>query len=162
MVNREAEMFHKQGMAYLREGKNKEALELFDKALKFDDEYFPALNNKGVILLEFKEYKRAAECFEKVVRLNPADRMALYNRGYALSMMGDYEGSFKIFDFFLMNTSKDNDFFKFALFLQAQNYYGLKDYENALVLLNDVIKIDNNFKEAHELRSEVNKIINKK
>ncbi|MGZ7136472.1 MAG: tetratricopeptide repeat protein, partial [Methanobacterium sp.] len=93
MVKKEAEMFHKQAMSYLREGDKKRALEFFDKAIKFDNKFFPAWNNKGVILLEMKDYKQAEECFGQVISLNPADRMALYNRAYALLILEDYEQS---------------------------------------------------------------------
>jgi len=159
MTNKEAEMFHNQAMAFLGQGETKKALEFFDKALRADDQYFPAWNNKGVALLELKDYKQAAECFDHVIRLNPADRMALYNRAYALLMQGEYQQSVEYFDFFLGNVSKKSDFFKFGLYLQAKGFYHLKEYHKALSLLNDAIKIDKKFNEAKKLRDLVqNKI----
>jgi tetratricopeptide (TPR) repeat protein len=74
MANKETEMFHKQAMAFLAQGETQKAIEFFDKAIKFDDQYFPAWNNKGVALLELKDYRGAAECFERVIKLNPADK----------------------------------------------------------------------------------------
>ena len=155
MVNKEAEMFHKQGMAFLKEGNNKKALEFFDKATKFDDTFFPAWNNKGVLLLELKDYKKAEKCFEQAIRFNPADKMALYNRGYALLILEDYETSVEIFEFFIANVSKKNDFYIYALYLQAKGYYGLKEYDKAQSLLNEALGMDKNFKEAQELLNEV-------
>ncbi len=159
MVNKEAEMFQKQGMASLSQGDTKKALEFFDKALKHDDKYFPALNNKGVLLLELKDYENAEKCFEKVIQLNPADKMALYNRAYALLMLGDYQQSVELLDFFLGNVSRKSDFFKFGMYLQAKGFYELKEYDKSRSLLNDCLKKDKNFKEAQELLNEVLKEI---
>lgn len=153
MTNKETEMFHKQAMALLEQGEIQKSIEFFDKALEYDDEYFPAWNNKGIAFLELEDYPKALECFEQVSRLNPADKMGLYNKGYVLLMLEEYGESVKIFDFFVSTCSKKNDFFKFALYLQAKGLYGLKKYDNAILLLNDAIKMDKKFKEAQELRS---------
>lgn len=162
MTNKETEMFHKQAMALLEQGEIQKSIEFFDKALKFDDEYFPAWNNKGIAYLELKDYPRALECFEQVARLNPADKMALYNRGYVLLMLEEYGESVKIFDYFLSTCPRTNDFFKFGLYLQAKGFYGLKEYDKVISLLNDAIKLDKKFKEAQELRSLVLKEMGKK
>ena len=106
-------------------------------------------------LLELKDYHQAEECFEKVISINPADKMALYNKGYALLMLEEYQQSVEIFDFFLANCSRKSDFFKFGLYLQAKGFYGLKEYDKAISLLNDAIKVDKKFKEAQELLNQV-------
>lgn len=155
MVNKETEMFHRQAMVYLREGETRKALEFFDKAIKFDDQYSPAWNNKGIVFLELKDYKQAAECFKQAVRLNPADRMAIYNRAYALLFLEDYERSIKLLDFFVANISKKSDFYKFGLYLQAKGFYGLNEYDKAHQLLDEALKKDKNFKEAQELLNQV-------
>lgn len=155
MANKEAEMFHKQGMSSLAQGETRKAVEFFDKALKHDNKYFPAWNNKGVALLELKDFKQAAECFEMVIKLNPADKLALYNRSYALLMLGEYQQAVELLDFFLANISRKNEFFKYGLYLQAKGFYELKEYDKARSLLNDSLKKDKNFKEAQELLSQV-------
>ena len=155
MVKKEAEMFHKQGMEFLREGENKKALEFFDKALQFDDTFFPAWNNKGVLLLELKDYKNAEKCFEQALRFNPADKMALYNRGYALLYLEDYEKAVEFFEFFVENISKKSDFYKYGVYLLAKGYYGLKEYDKDKKLLNESINEDKNFKEAKELLDQI-------
>ena len=155
MVNKEAEMFHKQGMEFLRRGENTKALEFFDKALQFDGTFFPAWNNKGVLLLELKDYENAEKCFEQAIRFNPADKMALYNRGYTLLYLEDYEKSVELFEFFVENISKKSDFYKYGLYLLAKGYYGLKEYDKAHKLLNEALTVDKNFKEAQELLDQI-------
>jgi tetratricopeptide (TPR) repeat protein len=155
MTNKEAEMFYKQGISFLGQGETRKALEFFDKALKFDDKYFPAWNNKGVALLELKDYHQAADSFQNVININAADKMALYNKGYALLMMEEYQQSVEILDYFLANCSRKNDFFKFGLYLQAKGFYGLKEYDKARSLLKDYLKHDKKFTEAQELLNQV-------
>jgi lipoprotein NlpI len=155
MTNKETEMFYKQAMSFLGQGETRKAIDFFNKALEFDDQYFPAWNNKGVAFIELKDYRQAEECFGMVVKLNPADRMALYNRGYALLMLEEYQKSVEIFDFFLANISRKNDFFKFGLYLQAKGFYGLNEYDKAVSLLNDALKVDKKFKEAQDLLNQV-------
>ncbi|HML04325.1 MAG TPA: tetratricopeptide repeat protein [Methanobacterium sp.] len=157
MVNKEAEMFHKQAMAYLGQGETKKAIEFFDKALKHDDQYFPAWNNKGVALLELEDYSEAEKCFGMVIRLNPADKLALYNRSYALIKLGDNQQAVELLDFFMRNISKKNDFFKFGLYLQAEGFYNLKEYDKAASLLRDTLRLDKNFKDGKELLDKVYK-----
>jgi Tfp pilus assembly protein PilF len=48
MSNEEVEMFYEQAMSYLGQGESKKAIEFFNKALKIDEMYLPAWNDKGV------------------------------------------------------------------------------------------------------------------
>jgi lipoprotein NlpI len=163
MAKKEAEMFHKQAMSFLGQGKVQKAIEFFDKALNFDDDYFPAWNNKGIALLELKEYRQALDCFNQVIRINPLDRMVWYNKGYTLLFLEEYDESVKAFGNFISTYSKkDDDFYKFALYLQARGFYGLKEYDKALELTQNALKIDENFMEAQELLDLVLKEIEKK
>lgn len=163
MSKKEAELFHKQAMSFLRQGETQKAMEFFDKALDFDDKYFPAWNNKGIILLELKEYQGALECFERVISLNALDTMVWYNKGYTLLLLDRYQESVDAFEYFRSTYSKkDDEFYKFALYLQAKGYYGLKDYDRALELAQNALKIDENFMEAQELLNLALKEIEKK
>lgn len=163
MAKKEAEMFHKQAMSFLGQGKVEKAIEFFDKALDFDDEYFPAWNNKGIALLELKEYQNALDCFEQVIRLNALDTMVWYNKGYVLLLLDKYDESINAFEHFCSTYSKkDDDFYKFALYLQARGFYGLKNYDKALELTQNALEIDENFMEARELLNLILKDMGKK
>ena len=48
MSNEDVEMFYEQAMSYLGQGESKKAIEFFNKALKIDEMYLPAWNDKGV------------------------------------------------------------------------------------------------------------------
>jgi tetratricopeptide (TPR) repeat protein len=158
MAKKESEMFHKQAMSFLGQGEVQKAIEFFDKAIDFDNEYFPAWNNKGIALLELKRYKEALECFEQVIRINGLDKMVWYNKGYTLFMLEEYEESVTAFDNFLYSYSKDNDdFYKFALYMQANGLYNLKKYEKAREILQSLLVTDEKFREAQELLNQISK-----
>jgi len=151
MSNEDVEMFYKQAMSYLGQGESKKALEFFNKALKIDEMYLPAWNDKGVALLELKDYTRALDCFERVIYLNPELSMPLYNKGYVQLMLERYGDSVETFNNFLIRYPFKDDFYKYALYLKAKGHYGLKEYEDAKILLEKAIKKDKSFKEAREL-----------
>lgn len=150
MTSKEAEMYYKQAMTFLGQEEFERSLEFFDNALDMDDKYTPAWNNKGIALLSLERYEEALNCFENVIQMNPMDTMVLYNKGYCLLMLKEYQLSVDTLELYLKR-SKKKDFFKFALYLQAQGFYHLKNYENAEALLKEALKKDKNFKEAHEL-----------
>ncbi len=159
MGKKEAEMFHKQAMSFLGRGEVQKAIEFFDKALNFDEDYFPAWNNKGIAHLELKEYPQALNCFDQVIRINGLDRMVWYNKGYTLLMLEKYQESVTAFDSFLYGYSKNDDaFYKYALYMQANGLYNLKNYDKAVEILKGLLVTDENFVEAQELLKEIEKI----
>lgn len=151
MNGKEAEMYYNQAMSFLGQGEINKSLEFFDKALKIDNQYSPAWNNKGVALLNLEKYEDALKCFQTVFELNPMDNMALYNVGYVFLMLDNYQESVKTLELFRQRYTKKDDFYKFALYLEAKGLYGLKEYQKSVELLKKALKKDKNFKEAHEL-----------
>ena len=109
MSEQDVEMFYKQAMSYLGQGEIDKAIEFFDKALKLDDWYLPAWNDKGVAYLEKKDYNEALNCFEKVVLLDPVSSMPLYNKGYVQLILENYADSIETFDSFLERYQNKDD-----------------------------------------------------
>lgn len=158
MGKKEAEVFHKQAMSFLGQGEVQRAVEFFDKAINLDEDFFPAWNNKGIALLELKKYEQALDCFEQVIRINPLDRMVWYNKGYTLFMLKKYDESVTALENFLSTYSKDDDdFYKYASYLQANGFYYLKKYDEAVEILRGLLVKDENFGEAHELLDQITK-----
>ena len=151
MSNEEVEMFYEQAMSYLGQGENEKAIEFFNKALKIDEMYLPAWNDKGVAYMELKKYEQALDCFQRVGYLDPGISMPLYNKGYVLLMLERYDKAVETFRIFLEAYPFRDDFYRYALFLKAQGHYHLKQYEDAKELLEKAIKKDKTFKEARDL-----------
>ena len=151
----DVKMYYDQAMSFLGQGEIEKSLVFFDKALKTDENYSPAWNNKGIALLSLEKYFEALDCFEHVMALNPMDSMVIYNKGYVLLMLERYQESVDTLELFLKRYSQKDDFYKFGLYLQAKGFYNLKNYEYAELLLQKAVKKDKNFKEAQELRGIV-------
>lgn len=156
MSNKDVKMFCKQAMTFLEKGEFEKSLKLLDMVINIDNKFIPAWNCKGVAHLEMEEYSQALNSFEQVIELNAGDNLAWYNKGYVLLLMEEYTESKKVFDFFLARyPKKDDDFYRYALYLRAKSYYGLKEYENALESVEKAIERDKNFREALELRNSI-------
>jgi lipoprotein NlpI len=151
MSNEEVEMFYEQAMSYLGQGESKKAIEFFDKALKIDEMYLPAWNDKGVAFLELKEYTQALDCFQRVGYLDPGISMPLYNKGFVQLKLEKYEDAVETFRIFLDAYPFRDDFYRYALYLKAEGHYHLKQYNDAQELLEKAIKKDKTFKEARDL-----------
>lgn len=151
MAIKEAEMFYKQAMAFLNQGKIGKSIEFFDNALNIDKDYVSAWNDKGVALMELDNYQEALKCFEQVIRLEPGDNMAWYNRGYVLLILKEYQEAVNTFDLFLARYPHKDDFYKYALYMKAKGLYFLKEYDTALEAIKKALKKDNTFKDAREL-----------
>jgi len=151
MALKEAEMFYKQAMAFLNQGKIKKSIEFFDSALNIDKDYVSAWNDKGVALMELEKYQDALKCFEQVIMLEPGDNMAWYNRGYVLLILEEYQEAVNTFDLFLGRHSSKDDFYKYALYMKAKGLYFLKEYNESLKAIKKVLKKDKTFKKAREL-----------
>lgn len=151
MSNEEVEMFYEQAMSYLGQGESKKAIEFFDKALKIDEMYLPAWNDKGVAFLELKEYTQALDCFQRVGYLDPGISMPLYNKGFVQLKLEKYEEAVETFRIFLEAYPFRDDFYRYALYLKAEGHYHLKQYDDAQKLLEKAIKKDKTFKEARDL-----------
>jgi lipoprotein NlpI len=161
MTSQQVEMLYQEAMIFLNQGQSRKSLQLLEAAIKIDKNYLPAWNNKGVVLLELEEYQDALDSFDQVIRLNPGDNLAWYNKGYVQQILEDYKDSVNSLDIFLSREPGEGDFHKYAFYLQAKNYYELKNYEKAIQVLDEALKIDEKFSEAHNLREEVLKNLKK-
>ncbi len=160
MSNEDVEMFYEQAMSYLGQGESKKAIEFFNKALKIDEMYLPAWNDKGVAYMELKKYVQALDCFQRVGYLDPGISMPLYNKGYVLLMLERYEEAVETFRIFLEAYPFRDDFYRYALFLKAQGHYHLKQYDDAKELLEKAIRKDKTFKEPRDLLIKILKETN--
>ena len=163
MASKDVSLFYKRAVMLFEKGEYEKSLQVLQTILNIDKKYLPAWNCKAVAHLELHDYPMALESFENIIQYDPGDNLAWYNKGYVLVLMDEYEEAKKVFDFFLARyENKSDDFYKFGLYLRSKSYYGLKDYENALISVDYALEMDENFKEAIELKESIEKEINKK
>lgn len=156
MAGKDVELYYKKAYEMLQKGEFDKSLQLLEMVINIDDEYRPAWSCKGAVHLEREEYPQALAAFERIIELNIADDLAWYNKGYVLVLMGEYDQARKVFDFFMARyENKTDDFYKYALYLLAKSHYGLKNCDNAIIFLDEAIEMDENFKEAVDLKNTI-------
>ena len=71
-------------------GNSQAALEHYQKALRIDPNFYPALNNMGTIYERQRNHARAEEAFLAAIKINPDDGEAYINLGKGLYEEGQY------------------------------------------------------------------------
>ena len=61
------------GLSYSESGRDKEALDFYDKSLKINPNYGGAYNNKGLSLSKLGRYEESIYLYNKVIEINPED-----------------------------------------------------------------------------------------
>jgi tetratricopeptide (TPR) repeat protein len=79
-------------------GKYNEAVECYNKALKYEKTMTGAMNNKGLALSCLGNHKEAYDCFRRVLIAQPNNADALFNKGYELSKLERFEEAVQTFD----------------------------------------------------------------
>ena len=67
-----------------------DAIKHYTEALKLNDEYAGAYNNRGNAYADKGDFDRAIKDYSKVIDLNSKDAVAYYNRGNAYADKGDF------------------------------------------------------------------------
>lgn len=158
MAKKDVEFYYKKALELLHKKEYDKSLELLEMVITIEKTYKPAWSCKGIIYMEKEDYPHALKSFENVIEIDAGDTLAWYNKGYVLLLMGEFDEARKIFEFFMArHENKNDDFFKFALYLHGKSLYSLKNYEYALISIDNAIKMDKNFNEAIELREAIKK-----
>ncbi len=133
--------YNNKGITFLFK-KNKKALKLFKKSIKLKPENYTAISNYGLALELLDKDEESLIYFDKATFINPLYDTAYYNKGNALMDLNQYSDAIVCYTKCLeMNVNwKDYGLFTNS----AICHYLLKNYENALILINKSLMKDNN------------------
>jgi superkiller protein 3 len=76
-----------------KRGNSQAALERYQKALRIDAHFYPALNNMGTLFEQQGKHAQAKEAFLKAVEINPDDGQAYINLGHVLYEEGQFRSA---------------------------------------------------------------------
>ena len=88
-----AHLLSNQGVVLSRQGKPKDALRRYDKALKLHPALVAAWYNRGLDFMALGKLKKAVASFDEAIRIDPADAQAHNNRGLVKAKLGDRAGA---------------------------------------------------------------------
>jgi tetratricopeptide (TPR) repeat protein len=138
--------YFKGELALIR-GRGFEALEHFERAIKFNPKHSEAYNDKAITLGELGFEEEAIECFDKGIEADPAYANLYHNKGWILSKMGKYREAIEWYKKAL--SIEPNSAITYANMAEA--FEALEDYEKAL----------SNYKRAFRLLGSRDKEIKK-
>lgn len=126
--NEKKEYFLNAGVAHKNWGNWKRAEELFLKAINYDSQYLPALNNLGVLYLEKEEFDKAVVYLEKAIKISPSDPEIYVNIGIAFFKKGELQKARSHFEEALkLNNTLYQPYYYLGII-----YLNLKEMEKAL------------------------------
>lgn len=91
--DRRATIFNDRGVAYMRAGQAKEAIEDFNRATQLFPEFPAIYNNRGNLLLSLGLLKEAVKDFDRAITLAPGYAAAYNNRAGAYVRLGNLESA---------------------------------------------------------------------
>jgi tetratricopeptide (TPR) repeat protein len=93
-----AQAEYDEGNQFLNQYLNREAIECFDRALRYDPRHSDALCGKGQALARMRKMDEAFDCFNKAVKYDPANYRAWFFLGSILGGKGEHEKAVACFD----------------------------------------------------------------
>ncbi len=126
------------------------AIALFEKTLAYDDKYYDAIMQLANYYAE-KNDKKCVALFDKALKINEFSDEALYAKGLFLQNQNLYKDASILYQ----EVAKINPSHKFCRYNLAYINTHFKNYTDALDLLNETIKLDENYADAYTLRGFV-------
>ena len=126
--------YYNLGLLYMNDGKEKDAIGLFDKYILLKPKDASGWTQKGITYLYTNKLDSALFFLNRAIDLNPkADRALLY-RGYTYSMMNHYELAISDLDRAVeSNPTSYNYFVRADLKMESDDVKGaIEDYSSAL------------------------------
>ncbi|NTW34307.1 MAG: tetratricopeptide repeat protein, partial [Bacteroidetes bacterium] len=114
------------------------AINYLNEAIKFDNNYLTAYNDRACAKCMLKDYEGALKDYNKVIELNQKDALAYFNRGTTKDQLHDYTGAINDFD----NAIKIDKKYVNAYFNRGTAKFKLKDYDGAYEDYNKVIALN--------------------
>jgi tetratricopeptide (TPR) repeat protein len=116
------------GELALIKGRGFEALEHFERAIRFNPKHSEAYNDKAIILGELGFEEEAIKCFDKGIEVDPTYANLYHNKGWVLSKLGRYKEAIEWYEKALW--IEPNNTITYAN--MAEVFEALGDYKKAL------------------------------
>jgi tetratricopeptide (TPR) repeat protein len=137
------------GLISLRKNEIRQAVSLFEKAIKAKENLVDAYLNLGSITLAYKDYTSAETDFNKVLKIEPLNLSGLVNLSIAQRRLDKKEDTKKTYDLILQNYPDNAEVhFNLCIYYQEnlQNY--LRALDECTIFLNKTDKNHAKFKDA--------------
>jgi hypothetical protein len=134
----------KKGLELHKQGKFREASDIYQEVLKISENYFDALHLYGALLVQTQEFLKAAQYLSKAININPYHAISHSNHGNALQGLKRYDEALLSYD---KAISIKPDFFQ-AYFNRGVAFKKMYLFDKALLSLDKAIFLNPNYAEA--------------
>lgn len=135
----------------VRQGKVKEALPFYDRALELDPSYGSAWFNKGKALFKMGLKKKALDCFRKATKYSPDNISAWNNLGVTLKHMKRFKESIRCYN----KAIKIHSEYPWAWHNKGVALMELKRYKDAMRCFDKALLIDPDYEPARESKKDL-------
>jgi tetratricopeptide (TPR) repeat protein len=132
------------GNSLIRQNKNYDALQAFEKAIQLDPNYTNAWDGKGWSMYRQNNYEEALEAFEKAIQLDPNYTNAWDGKGWSLYKLGKYEEALQPFERAIQLYSNHTGSWDG----KGWTLYRLNKYDEAIQAFEKAIEIEVGYKDA--------------
>ncbi|MDR3677271.1 MAG: tetratricopeptide repeat protein [Acidobacteriota bacterium] len=136
--DRKAVKEYDKGAGAQQSGNAKAALAHYQKALRIDPDFYPALNNIGTIYERQGNHTLAQEAFLHAMKINPDDGESYINLGHVLYEVGDYRPAIDRLNEGLKRSPESAA----GNFFLGSSYYKLRESSKAEPLLKKACALD--------------------
>ena len=144
-------LFYFIGTTFLQLKKYNEAINNFEKSIKYNSIFAETYNNLGIALAEKKKYSFALNNYNKAISLKADYIDAYLNRGISLGKLKKYKEAIRDFYFVI-----DSDPYNSKAFNSLGNVLKeLEKYDQAIASYEKAVKVDSNYLEAISNKANV-------
>lgn len=137
----ESEVYMNLARSQFEKTHHKEAMELYDKAIKQDPDNELAWMNKGFHLQSLGRAEEAIKCFDHALTLNPKNPQAMVVKGCAYDNLGKHKDAVKTFQQALKITPND----EWVFYNLGMAYFHLGNNAKATESFRQALKIKPDF-----------------
>jgi tetratricopeptide (TPR) repeat protein len=133
-----AEEHYNVGVELESQGRLKEAIAEYDKALHLDPNFSLAYNNRGAAYANLGQFQRAIQDYDESLRLDLQNNVAYNNRGAAYADLGQFQQAIQDYDEAIRLNPQDAK----AYFNRGNAYYDLDQLERAIQDYDEAIRLN--------------------
>ena len=137
-------LIFEQGMQFLSQGQNEEALLSFDEAIRLDPSRSAVFLNKAHALANLGRYEDALEASTEAIRLDPNNSYLFNIKGIVLNSLGRYEDALEA-SIEAIRLDPNNSY---TFNIKGASLANLDRYEEALLAYDEAIRLNPNYSEA--------------
>ncbi|MEJ9113292.1 tetratricopeptide repeat protein [Bacillus paramobilis] len=136
--DKSARIYYFEGNIYALDKKFSEAIDMYTKAIEYDNTYISVYNNRAYTYVMLNKYEEAMLDFAKALEISPTSKKIYKNRAYVYIKMNEYQKAMKDIANAIDIDESDSILYK----VRGQIRVRLEEYEEAIEDYTKAIELD--------------------